>query len=228
MVKDPDLLLVDEPVAVMTDAETARTAAPSCDVARTGSIVVAHHGLECVKHLDVPETVLHHGPVPAKHGLHRIPSSPKAINVHPGHREGPLSMPQRDRIFLKYGTGQALRSVSQTADPGAAACSPGSNGAGQTNLLDAIAGLLKASKSRITSGTRDVARAPATRPGIRLPDDPTEGIRPSIIARVRHVVTAVRAGGTRTIIPVMDRGAAVQELRPAGLAEAAVRRHLPA
>ena len=64
--QDPKLLLVDEPVAGMTDAETMTTADLLRDIAKDHTVVVVEHDMEFVRRLGVKVTVLHEGSVLAE------------------------------------------------------------------------------------------------------------------------------------------------------------------
>src|SRR6187397_2808894 len=72
LVQDPELLLVDEPAAGMTDAETALTAELLRDIARNHSVVVVEHDMEFVKALASKVTVLHEGSVLAEGSLEHV------------------------------------------------------------------------------------------------------------------------------------------------------------
>ena len=61
LAQDPKLLLVDEPVAGMTDAETAATAELLREIARDHSVIVVEHDMHFVRELGVKVTVLHEG-----------------------------------------------------------------------------------------------------------------------------------------------------------------------
>src|SRR6266853_1647985 len=63
IVQQAELLLVDEPVAGMTDEETARTAELLQSVARERAVLVIEHDMEFVRSLARKVTVLHEGSV---------------------------------------------------------------------------------------------------------------------------------------------------------------------
>jgi urea transport system ATP-binding protein len=84
LVQDPDLLLVDEPVAGMTDAETETTAALLRTIAKSHSVVVVEHDMEFVEMLDVPVTVLHEGSVLAEGSLETVRNDERVIEVYLG------------------------------------------------------------------------------------------------------------------------------------------------
>jgi len=84
LMQDPDLLLVDEPVAGMTDAETEATAVLLKDIAKTRSVVVVEHDMEFVKSLDCRVNVLHEGSVLAEGSLETVQANEQVIEVYLG------------------------------------------------------------------------------------------------------------------------------------------------
>ena len=84
LAQDPQLLLVDEPAAGMTDAETAKTARLLRDINRTRTIVVVEHDMDFVRALDVKVTVLHEGSVLAEGPLDHVSSDERVIEVYLG------------------------------------------------------------------------------------------------------------------------------------------------
>ena len=66
LAQDPKLLLVDEPVAGMTDAETETTAELLREINSEHSVVVVEHDMSFVRALGVKVTVLHEGAVLAE------------------------------------------------------------------------------------------------------------------------------------------------------------------
>ena len=82
--QDPKLLLVDEPVAGMTDAETAQTAELLKDIANDHSVVVVEHDMEFVRALGVKVTVLHEGSVIAEGPLDHVSANERVIEVYLG------------------------------------------------------------------------------------------------------------------------------------------------
>jgi len=84
LMQDPELLLVDEPVAGMTDAETEQTADLLRLIARTHSVVVVEHDMEFVRSLDCRVIVLHEGRVLAEGSLDTVANNPEVIDVYLG------------------------------------------------------------------------------------------------------------------------------------------------
>ena len=84
LAQDPKLLLVDEPVAGMTDAETAATAELLRAIARDHSVVVVEHDMAFVRELGVKVTVLHEGSVLAEGALDQVSADPRVVEVYLG------------------------------------------------------------------------------------------------------------------------------------------------
>ncbi|MTJ80376.1 MAG: urea ABC transporter ATP-binding protein UrtD [Telmatospirillum sp.] len=89
LVQDQRLLLLDEPVAGLTDAETAATAELILDLARDRSfgprsLMVVEHDMDFVRSLGAKVTVLHEGRVLAEGGLDRIQADPRVVEVYLG------------------------------------------------------------------------------------------------------------------------------------------------
>jgi urea transport system ATP-binding protein len=84
LMQDPDLLLVDEPVAGMTDAETEQTAALLTGIAGKHSVVVVEHDMEFVRALNCNVTVMHEGSVLAEGSLDHVQNDDRVIEVYLG------------------------------------------------------------------------------------------------------------------------------------------------
>jgi urea transport system ATP-binding protein len=84
LMQEPDLLLVDEPAAGMTDAETEQTAILLKRIAGDHSVVVVEHDMEFVRALDSRVTVLHEGRVLAEGSLEKVQNDEAVIEVYLG------------------------------------------------------------------------------------------------------------------------------------------------
>ena len=84
LAQDPELLLVDEPVAGMTDSETEETARLLKDIARDHSVVVVEHDMHFVRELGVKVTCLHEGHVLAEGTLDAVSANPRVVEVYLG------------------------------------------------------------------------------------------------------------------------------------------------
>jgi urea transport system ATP-binding protein len=84
LAQEPKLLLVDEPAAGMTDAETEATATLLKNIAREKSVVVVEHDMTFVRALDVKVTVLHEGSVLSEGTLDHVSADPRVVEVYLG------------------------------------------------------------------------------------------------------------------------------------------------
>ena len=84
LAQDPKLLLVDEPVAGMTDAETEETAALLREIAEDHSVVVVEHDMGFVRDLGVKVTCLHEGSVLAEGTIDAVSADPRVMEVYLG------------------------------------------------------------------------------------------------------------------------------------------------
>ncbi len=84
LAQEPQLLLVDEPVAGMTDAETAQTAELLREINKTRSVVVVEHDMEFVRALGVKVTVLHEGSVLSEGDIDHVSADPRVVEVYLG------------------------------------------------------------------------------------------------------------------------------------------------
>ena len=84
LAQDPKLLLVDEPVAGMTDAETEETAILLKRIAGDHAVVVVEHDMTFVRALDCKVTCLHEGAVLAEGSLDAVSANERVIEVYLG------------------------------------------------------------------------------------------------------------------------------------------------
>lgn len=84
LAQDPALLLVDEPVAGMTDAETELTAEMLRRINVDHSVIVVEHDMTFVRDLGVKVTVLHEGSVLAEGSLDQVSANERVVEVYLG------------------------------------------------------------------------------------------------------------------------------------------------
>jgi urea transport system ATP-binding protein len=84
LAQDPKLLLVDEPVAGMTDVETQQTVELLKRINRERTVVVVEHDMAFVRELDVRVTVLHEGAVLAEGSIDQVSQNERVIEVYLG------------------------------------------------------------------------------------------------------------------------------------------------
>ena len=84
LAQDPKLLLVDEPVAGMTDVETHQTAELLKEINKNKTVMVVEHDMTFVRELGVKVTCLHEGSVLAEGTIDQVSSNERVIEVYLG------------------------------------------------------------------------------------------------------------------------------------------------
>ena len=84
LMQNPELLLVDEPVAGMTPHEIERTAELLQSLAGEHSVVVVEHDMAFVRSIARQVTVLHEGSVLAEGDMDKVQKDPRVIEVYLG------------------------------------------------------------------------------------------------------------------------------------------------
>jgi urea transport system ATP-binding protein len=84
LAQDPKLLLVDEPAAGMTDAETQQTVELLKEINRHRTMVVVEHDMKFVRELGVKVTCLHEGSVLAEGTIDQVSENERVIEVYLG------------------------------------------------------------------------------------------------------------------------------------------------
>ena len=86
LLQDPALLLIDEPVAGMTDKETEKTGALLQSLTDQHSIIVIEHDMEFVRQIARTITVLHEGTVLCEGPVEKIQSDPRVVETYLGRQ----------------------------------------------------------------------------------------------------------------------------------------------
>jgi urea transport system ATP-binding protein len=84
LAQDPKLLLVDEPVAGMTDKETRQTAELLKEINREHTVIVVEHDMTFVRDLGVRVTCLHEGSVLAEGTIDQVSANERVVEVYLG------------------------------------------------------------------------------------------------------------------------------------------------
>ena len=84
VVQEPELMLVDEPAAGMSDAETEKTGELLIQIAKDHSVLVIDHDMEFVRQIAKVVTVLHEGSVLCEGDVETVQNDPKVREVYLG------------------------------------------------------------------------------------------------------------------------------------------------
>jgi urea transport system ATP-binding protein len=85
LIQDPELLMLDEPVAGMSVAERKKTAELLRTIIKNRSVIVIEHDMKFVEDIADRVTVLHQGKVLAEGKMENVKTDPKVIEVYLGH-----------------------------------------------------------------------------------------------------------------------------------------------
>jgi urea transport system ATP-binding protein len=85
LIQDPQLLMLDEPVAGMSVKEREQTADLLNKISQGRSVLVIEHDMEFVARIAQKVTVLHQGKIIASGDMDKVQSDPKVIEVYLGH-----------------------------------------------------------------------------------------------------------------------------------------------
>jgi len=85
LMQEPELMMLDEPVAGMSVSERERTAELLNRISRNRSLIVIEHDMEFVKNIAHKVTVLHQGRVLAEGSMDMVQSDPRVVEVYLGH-----------------------------------------------------------------------------------------------------------------------------------------------
>jgi urea transport system ATP-binding protein len=85
LIQDPQLLMLDEPVAGMSVAERAKTAELLNRIIKDRSVIVIEHDMKFVEDIAHRVTVLHQGKVLSEGSMSHVKSDPRVVEVYLGH-----------------------------------------------------------------------------------------------------------------------------------------------
>jgi urea transport system ATP-binding protein len=85
LIQDPELLMLDEPVAGMSVAERVKTAKLLDTIIKGRSVIVIEHDMKFVEDIAHKVTVLDRGQILAEGSMEQVKKNPKVIEVYLGH-----------------------------------------------------------------------------------------------------------------------------------------------
>ena len=85
LIQDPELLMLDEPVAGMSVSERKKTAELLNTIIKDRSVIVIEHDMKFVEDIAHKVTVLHQGRILSEGPMAKVQADPKVIEVYLGH-----------------------------------------------------------------------------------------------------------------------------------------------
>ncbi len=85
LMQEPELLMLDEPIAGMSARERELTAELLKRICRNRAVIVIEHDMDFVKQIAHKVTVMHQGRILAEGPMERVQADPKVIDVYLGH-----------------------------------------------------------------------------------------------------------------------------------------------
>jgi urea transport system ATP-binding protein len=85
LIQDPELLMLDEPVAGMSVNERKKTAELLNKIIQNRSVLVIEHDMKFVEDIAHRVTVLHQGKILSEGSMERVKADPKVVEVYLGH-----------------------------------------------------------------------------------------------------------------------------------------------
>lgn len=85
LMQEPELLMLDEPIAGMSARERDLTAELLQRICRNRAVIVIEHDMEFVKKIAHKVTVMHQGKILAEGPMDKVQADPKVIDVYLGH-----------------------------------------------------------------------------------------------------------------------------------------------
>jgi urea transport system ATP-binding protein len=85
LMQDPEIIMLDEPVAGMSVRERTETAALIRGISANRSVIVIEHDMEFVREIADRVTVMHLGKILAEGSMESVSNDPKVIDVYIGH-----------------------------------------------------------------------------------------------------------------------------------------------
>lgn len=84
LAQEPEVLLLDEPVAGMTKEETEKTGLLLQDIVKDRTVVVVEHDMDFVRNFASMVTVMHEGKILCEGPVEKVQSDPRVVEVYLG------------------------------------------------------------------------------------------------------------------------------------------------
>jgi branched-chain amino acid transport system ATP-binding protein len=172
---NPELLLLDEPLAGLGDADRARIGTLIHNLSRHHTVLLIEHDIDRVLSLSDRITVFHQGHVIAEGEPSKIANDPAVLEAYLGRHgtrraqatplEGAAQPDRAPLLMLKgigagYNTSDILQNINLEVREGEVVALLGRNGVGKTTTLMTIMGLLTPSRGSIIFAGHDITSMP--------------------------------------------------------------------
>lgn len=168
LVQNPQVLLLDEPLAGLSGAERERIGALILDLDPRMTVLLVEHDLEYALKFAQRVTVLHYGEVVAEDDPEAIRQNPKVQEIYVGQgwprSEAPVTAGPEvlrcEGLAAGYGAVRVLQGVRMRVARGEVVALLGRNGMGKTTLLSALMGLLPLQSGEVYFQDQGIGRLP--------------------------------------------------------------------
>jgi branched-chain amino acid transport system ATP-binding protein len=178
LVANPSLLLLDEPAAGLTEAESYQLMEliRTLHAERGFGLLLVEHDMHFVTGLCPRITVIDFGKLLAEGtpeevrnnrdvvvaylGTGELRGTEKPVGEQPDAAAKPAPILEARNISVRYGAVSALQGVSLSVAAGGITAIIGANGAGKTTLLSAVCGIVPVHQGQVLYGGGDVTRLP--------------------------------------------------------------------
>ncbi len=141
LIQDPELLMLDEPVAGMSVSERVKTAELLNEIIKNRSVIVIEHDMKFVESIAHRVTVLHQGKVLAEGDMQTVQANPR------GQRGLPRSLRESSmfdvrKLTAAYGQSEVLHGIDLSVGAGEIVALVGRNGMGKSTLMKSMIGVM--------------------------------------------------------------------------------------
>ena len=155
LIQDPELLMLDEPVAGMSVSERVKTAELLNRIIKDRSVLVIEHDMKFVEDIAHKVTVLHQGQILSEGTMEHVKNDPKVIEVYLGllirkgsgsgqdlRKTRSILMLAISDLHVAYGQSEVLHGLNVSVAPNEIVAIMGRNGMGKTTLMKSLMGIV--------------------------------------------------------------------------------------
>src|SRR5271167_3830269 len=147
LIQDPELLMLDEPVAGMSVSERAKTAELLKEIIKNRSVIVIEHDMKFVESIAHRVTVLHQAKSWLRVTCNRCRTIRRSKKFISGIEMG--QMLEVHNLSAAYGQSEVLHAIDLSARAGEIVALVGRNGMGKSTLMKSLMGVMPARSGTI-------------------------------------------------------------------------------